>query len=84
MEVPPDNTDEYVRLKRFPPGFFEIMVDWTTTHLRRRAGRWPDRKGGRVRTGFLGRSAKVTRSVPPRGSGWVLTMDFNPEVRPGA
>jgi pimeloyl-ACP methyl ester carboxylesterase len=37
MEVPPDNTDEYVRLKRFPPGFFETMVDWTTTQLRRRA-----------------------------------------------
>ena len=27
LEVPPDNTDEYVRLKRFPPGFFETMVD---------------------------------------------------------
>jgi alpha-beta hydrolase superfamily lysophospholipase len=37
MEVPRDNTDEYVRLKRFPPGFFETMVDWTTTQLRRRA-----------------------------------------------
>ena len=36
MEVPRDNTDEYVRLKRFPPGFFEAMVDWTTTQLRRR------------------------------------------------
>jgi pimeloyl-ACP methyl ester carboxylesterase len=37
MEVPPDNPNEYVRLKRFPPGFFETMVDWTTTQLRRRA-----------------------------------------------
>ena len=37
MEVPPDNTDEYFRLKRFPPGFFEMMVDGTTTQLRRRA-----------------------------------------------
>jgi len=37
MEVPPDNPNEYVRLKRFPPGFFEMMVDWTTTQLRRRA-----------------------------------------------
>jgi pimeloyl-ACP methyl ester carboxylesterase len=37
MEVPPDNPNEYVRLKRFPPGFFETLVDWTTTQLRRRA-----------------------------------------------
>jgi pimeloyl-ACP methyl ester carboxylesterase len=37
LEVPPDNPNEYVRLKRFPPGFFETMVDWTTTQLRRRA-----------------------------------------------
>ena len=29
--------NEYVRLKRFPPGFFESMVDWTTTQLRQRA-----------------------------------------------
>lgn len=36
MEVPPDNPNEQVRLKRFPPGFFETMVDWTTTQLRRR------------------------------------------------
>ena len=36
MEVPPDNPNEYVRLKRFPPGFFEMMVDWTTTQVRRR------------------------------------------------
>ena len=27
MEVPRDNPNEYVRLKRFPPGFFETMVD---------------------------------------------------------
>jgi pimeloyl-ACP methyl ester carboxylesterase len=37
MEVPPDNPKEWVRLKRFPPGFFESMVDWTTTQVRRRA-----------------------------------------------
>ena len=37
MEAPRDNPNEYVRLKRFPPGFFETMVDWTTTQLRRRA-----------------------------------------------
>ena len=37
MEVPPDNPNESVRLKRFPPGFFEMMVDWTTTQVRRRA-----------------------------------------------
>src|SRR5215204_4126144 len=37
MEVPPDNPNEYVRLKRFPPGLFETMVDWTTTQVRRRA-----------------------------------------------
>ena len=37
MEVPPDNPNEYVRLKRFPPGFFEMMADWTTTQVRRRA-----------------------------------------------
>lgn len=37
MEVPPNNPNEQVRLKRFPPGFFETMVDWTTTQLRRRA-----------------------------------------------
>ncbi len=36
LEVPPDNPNESVRLKRFPPGFFEMMVDWTTTQLRRR------------------------------------------------
>lgn len=36
MEVPPDNPNEFVRLKRFPPGLFETMVDWTTTQLRRR------------------------------------------------
>jgi pimeloyl-ACP methyl ester carboxylesterase len=34
MEVPPDNPKEYVRLKRFPPGFFEEMVDWTTKQVR--------------------------------------------------
>ena len=37
MEVPPDNPNEWVRLKRFPPGFFETMVDWTTTQVRQRA-----------------------------------------------
>lgn len=37
MEVPRDNPNEYVRLKRFPPGFFEMMVDWTERQLRRRA-----------------------------------------------
>jgi pimeloyl-ACP methyl ester carboxylesterase len=36
MEVPPDNPNEFVRLKRFPPGLFETMVDWTTTQVRRR------------------------------------------------
>ena len=36
MEVPPDNPKEWVRLKRFPPGFFESMVDWTTTQVRQR------------------------------------------------
>jgi hypothetical protein len=35
LEVPPDNPNEYVRLKRFPPGFFEMMVDWTRAQLRR-------------------------------------------------
>jgi pimeloyl-ACP methyl ester carboxylesterase len=37
MEVPPDNPNEWVRLKGFPPGFFKMMVDWTTAQLRRRA-----------------------------------------------
>ena len=37
MEVPRDNPKEWVRLNRFPPGFFEMMVDWTTTQVRRRA-----------------------------------------------
>jgi len=37
MEVPPDNPKEWVRLKRFPPGLFETMVDWTNTQLRQRA-----------------------------------------------
>jgi pimeloyl-ACP methyl ester carboxylesterase len=37
MEVPPDNPNGYARLKRFPPGFFETMVDWTTTQVRRPA-----------------------------------------------
>ncbi len=36
MEVPRDNPNEQVRLKRFPPGFFETMVDWSTAQLRRR------------------------------------------------
>ena len=36
MEVPPDNPNEFVRLQRFPPDFFEMMVDWTTTQVRRR------------------------------------------------
>ena len=35
MKVPPDNPNEQVRLKRFPPGFFGTMVDWTTPQLRR-------------------------------------------------
>jgi pimeloyl-ACP methyl ester carboxylesterase len=40
MEVPSNNPSEYVRLKRFPPGFFEMMVDWTMAQVRRRgAGR---------------------------------------------
>ena len=37
MEVPPDNPNEWVRRKRFPPGLFEMMVDWTTTQVRGRA-----------------------------------------------
>lgn len=37
MEVPPDNPNEWVRLKRFPPGLFQTMVDWTTSQVRRRA-----------------------------------------------
>ena len=36
-KVPRDNPNECVRLKRFPPGFFETMVDWTTTQRRQRA-----------------------------------------------
>jgi hypothetical protein len=36
MEVPPDNPNEYVRLKRFPRGFFEMMVNWATMQVRRR------------------------------------------------
>jgi len=36
MEIPPDNPNEFVRLQRFPPDFFEMMVDWTTTQVRRR------------------------------------------------
>ena len=39
MEVPPENPNESVRLKRFPPGFFEMMVDWTTSQLRRAPAR---------------------------------------------
>ena len=39
MEVPRENPNEYVRLKRFPPGLFESMVEWTTTQVRRRAVR---------------------------------------------
>lgn len=37
MEVPPDNPNEQVRLKRFPQGFFEMMVEWTTRQVRGRA-----------------------------------------------
>ena len=36
MEVPPDNPNEWVRRKRFPPGLFETMLEWTTTQVRRR------------------------------------------------
>ncbi|HEX3247779.1 MAG TPA: alpha/beta hydrolase [Pyrinomonadaceae bacterium] len=36
MEVPPDNPNEFVRLRRFPPGLFETIVDWATTQVRRR------------------------------------------------
>jgi pimeloyl-ACP methyl ester carboxylesterase len=39
MEVPPENPNEWVRLKRFPPGLFEMIVDWTTTQVRRSAKR---------------------------------------------
>jgi hypothetical protein len=41
IEVPRDNPNEYVRLKRFPPGLFETMVDWTERQLRRRASGRP-------------------------------------------
>ncbi|HKP39174.1 MAG TPA: alpha/beta fold hydrolase [Pyrinomonadaceae bacterium] len=34
MEVPTDNPNEWVRLKRFPPGIFEEMVDWATRQVR--------------------------------------------------
>ena len=37
MEVPPDNPNEWVRRKRFPPGLFGMIVDWTTTQVRGRA-----------------------------------------------
>src|SRR5215207_386571 len=37
MEVPSDNPNESVRLKRFPSGFFETMVDWTTAQVSGRA-----------------------------------------------
>ena len=37
MEIPRDNPNEWVRLTRFPPGLFEMIVDWTTTQLQRRA-----------------------------------------------
>jgi pimeloyl-ACP methyl ester carboxylesterase len=36
QEVPPGNPNEWVRRKRFPAGFFETMVDWTTKQVRRR------------------------------------------------
>lgn len=36
MEVPRDNPTEYARLRRFPPGLFETMVDWTMSQLSRR------------------------------------------------
>jgi hypothetical protein len=39
LEVPSDNPDEYVRLKRFVPGLFETMVDWTTRQVHPRARR---------------------------------------------
>jgi len=46
MAVPRDNPDEYGRLKRFPPGLFETMVDWTRTQPRWRAARQkPDLPG---------------------------------------
>ena len=48
MEVPPDNPNDDVRLKRFPPGFFETMVDSSTTQLRRR-----DQQGVRPLTVWL-------------------------------
>jgi pimeloyl-ACP methyl ester carboxylesterase len=36
QEVPPDNPNEWIRRKRFPQGFFETMVDWTSRQVRRR------------------------------------------------
>ncbi|MGH9871282.1 MAG: alpha/beta hydrolase family protein [Pyrinomonadaceae bacterium] len=30
MEVPPDNPDEFVRLKRFVPGLFETILAWVS------------------------------------------------------
>lgn len=38
MEGSNDNSDEFVRLQRFVPGLFEMMVDWSLrqTHARRR------------------------------------------------
>ena len=36
MEVPPANPNELVRLRRFPPGLFDTMLNWTTTQLRRK------------------------------------------------
>lgn len=39
MEVAPNNPNQYFRLKRFSPGLFETMFDWTRLQLRRRAPR---------------------------------------------
>ena len=36
QELPPDNPNEWVRRKRFPPGFFETMVNWTEKAVSRK------------------------------------------------
>ncbi len=38
MEVPRDNPNEFVRLKRFPPGLFQTIVDWTVKAVSSKRG----------------------------------------------
>ena len=85
MEAPPDNPHEQVRLKRFPPGFFEMMVDWTTTQLRARARQTSRQSNGGPQPADAGTGREVLAIVTKielkaytddLGNGKVLVSDI--------